>query len=236
MIPYILGGFGPSAAGVILTYQTQDREGRRAFWARVVGFNRISLPWYLFIVLIFPAIVGLSLLIDLALGHPLQAFPTLEAIGATPVALVGMVVIDIITGPLSEELGWRGFGLDQFQARHSPLAAALIIGAFWALWHLPLFLMRGTNQYEWQVGSVRFWLFLLASLPLSVIFTWAANHNRQSILAAVLLHFMYAFTLSLIYPFPTRIYAYVTVLLGLTAVGMVLSLGRSKPNETNEHK
>jgi len=235
-IPHVLGGFGPSAAGIILVYRTQDREGRRAFWARVWGFKRISLPWYLFILFIFPIVVGLSVVIDLALGYPLQAFPTLDAIRATPVALIGMIVIGVVTGPLSEELGWRGFGLDRFQARRSPLAAALIIGAFWAVWHLPLFLMRGTNQYAWQFGSVRFWLFLLASLPLSIIFTWAANHNHRSILAAVLLHFMYAFTLSLIHPFPTRVYAYVTALLCLVAVGIVFILGRSAPPEMDEYE
>jgi hypothetical protein len=29
MIPLLLGGFGPSIAGIIMTYRTQDREGRR---------------------------------------------------------------------------------------------------------------------------------------------------------------------------------------------------------------
>ncbi len=42
-IPYLVAGFGPSAAGVIMMYRTRDRGERRDFWRRVVDFKRISL-------------------------------------------------------------------------------------------------------------------------------------------------------------------------------------------------
>jgi membrane protease YdiL (CAAX protease family) len=225
----MLGGFGPSVAAIILIYRSQGRERRRSFWNRVLSFKRISAGWYLFIVLIFPLLFGLSFLIDQALGYPQPAFPTLGAIKENPISLLGLVILGIITGPISEELGWRGFALDRFQPRCGPGMATLIIGLFWGLWHLPLFFIQGTTQYRWGFGSLRFWLFLLASFPLSAIFTWVANHNNRSILSAILLHFTYNFTLNLIYPFPARIFVYETGMLFVTAIGMMLI---SQPNKT----
>ena len=231
VVPFMLGGFGPSVAAIILTYRSEGKEGRRAFWNRVVSFKRISVGWYLFIALIFPALFGLSFLIDRARGYPPPSFPTLTMIRENPIALVGLIILGILTGPLSEELGWRGFALDRWQADRSPASATLIIGLFWGLWHLPLFFIQGTTQYRWGFGSLRFWLFLTASFPLSGLFTWVYNHNRRSILSAILLHFAYNFTLNLIYPFPARVFVYETVLLFVTAVGLMLILGRSKPDQ-----
>jgi membrane protease YdiL (CAAX protease family) len=237
VIPYMLGGFGPSVAAILLNRRATDQEGRRAFWNRVVSFTRISMRGYLFIFLIFPVLFGLSFLIDRALGYPMPDFPTLKAIRATPIALIGMVLLGIITGPLSEELGWRGFALDRLQDRHGPWIATLIIGLFWGLWHLPLFFIRGTTQYRWGFGSVRFWLFLTASFPLSAIFTSVYNRNNRSILSAVLLHFTYNFTLNLVYPFPARILIYETVLLFITAIALTLGQNNPKsvtPNHDDE--
>ena len=46
MVAYALGGLGPAVAAILLTYLTQDREGRRDYWRRIVDFRRIPLKWY----------------------------------------------------------------------------------------------------------------------------------------------------------------------------------------------
>lgn len=222
LIPYMLGGFGPSVAGIIMVYRSRGRKERRDFWRRVVDFKRISARWYLFTLLIFPALFTLSFTLDRLCGNPLPEFKTMTQIAANPLALVGMVVIGIIAGPLSEELGWRGFALDRLQARWSPLLSSLILAPFWWAWHLPLFFMRGTTQYEWGVGTLAFWLFLAGTVPLSILLTWAYNRNDGSILAAVLVHFMYNFTLGLVSPLPTTVHIFHVVLFYLIAAGLVL--------------
>ena len=221
-IPYILGGFGPSVAGVIMVYRTRDEEGRRDFWRRVVDFKRISAGWYLFILLIFPAVFGVSFLLTTLLGKPLPAFETLTQIAANPLTLIGMMILGIITGPLSEELGWRGFALDPLQERWSPLVSSLVIAPFWWAWHLPLFFMEGRPQSTWGVSTPEFWLFLAGILPLSILHTWVYNENRWSTLAAVLLHFAYNFTWSLVYPISVSVNLLQVVLMSIAAVVLIL--------------
>jgi len=43
VIPLLLGGFGPSIAGIIMNYHTQDKAGRRDFWRRSINFKQIGL-------------------------------------------------------------------------------------------------------------------------------------------------------------------------------------------------
>jgi membrane protease YdiL (CAAX protease family) len=226
VIPYVLGGFGPSVAGIVMTYRSKDKESRRVFWKRLVDFRRISAGWYLFILLVFPVLFAISVLINNSLGNPPPGLERLTQIAANPLLLLGMVVTSLLTGPLAEELGWRGFALDRLQARWSLLVSSLILACFWWVWHLPLFFMKGTTQYKWGVGTPAFWLFAIGIVPLSVLLAWAYNHNGKSTLAAVLVHFAYNFTLGLVYPFSTTVYLLQVVLFSITVAGMVLADSR----------
>lgn len=221
-VALLLGGFGPSVAGIIMVCRTRNEEGRREFWKRVIDFRRISAGWYTFIALVFPAVFAVSFLLDRLLGGPVPEFETLLHIAANPAALMGMVAGGAIMGPLSEELGWRGYALDRLQAQWSPLVSSLILAPLWWGWHLPLFLMRGTTQYAYGLGTTPFWLYLMAIGPLSVLLTWVCNHNGGSILAAILLHFAYNFTVGLVYPFSVRVTSFQTALLWITAGWVVL--------------
>lgn len=222
LIPYVLGGFGPSGAGIIMVYRTETKEERRDFWKRVIDFKRISVRWLLFILFLYPALFGISFFLNGLLENPLAEFKTLEQIAANPILLVGMVAIGIIAGPLSEELGWRGYALDQFQERWSPLVSSLILAPIWWAWHLPLFFMRGTSQYAWGIGSSSFWLFTVSIVPLSILMTWVYNHNQKSILAAILLHFMANIIFGLIYPISVMVYLIQVILLSITTLIVIL--------------
>jgi membrane protease YdiL (CAAX protease family) len=218
----MLGGFGPSAAGIILMYRNSEKHRRRDFWRRVIDFRRISAGWYLFILLVFPASFVMSLFLNGLFGNPLPEIATLAQMAANPLLLLGMAVIGIITGPLSEELGWRGFALDRLQVRWSPLVSSLILAPFWWAWHLPLFFTPGTTQYAWGLGTPRFWLFATGIVPLSIMLTRVYNRNSRSILAAVLLHFTYNFTVGLFQPMSTTVFLLQVVLLYVTALAVML--------------
>ena len=194
MVVYGLGGLGPAAAAILLVYRTQDRKGRRDYWRRIVDFKRIPLGWYGVILLTVPAITMLAALVDRLLGG--QGL-RLEAAGRfleQPLAILPFALIIFFFGPLPEEIGWRGYALDRLQARRGALAASLILGAAWAIWHLPQFFILGTYQYGLGFGSTSFWLFVGGIMASSVLFTWIYNNTARSTLSAILFHFMQNFT------------------------------------------
>lgn len=82
-----------------------------------------------------------------------------------------------------EEIGWRGFALPTMLAHgYRPLTAALILGALWALLHLPLVLPGMLSA-----GTPMPAQFLIV-LTLSIILTWAYLGGGNSLSPAVLLH------------------------------------------------
>jgi hypothetical protein len=94
---------------------------------------------------------------------------------------------------LGEEVGWRGFALPRLLARFSPIAASLLLGAVWGIWHLPSFFVSGLPQAGLQIP-----VFLLGALSLSVIATWIVIHARGSVFLSMLLHFSVNFTLNVL--------------------------------------
>jgi len=49
------------------------------------------------------------------------------------VAQLGSFLPLLIIGPLSEEIGWRGYALDRLQTKWNALVSALIVGLVWGL-------------------------------------------------------------------------------------------------------
>jgi hypothetical protein len=98
----------------------------------------------------------------------------------------------LILGPLSEELGWRGYALERLQARWNALVSSLILGVIWSLWHLPLFYIVGTSQYLYNMSFLG---FLVGTTTTLVLYTWAYNNTGGSIWSAVFLHWMYTYAL-----------------------------------------
>jgi membrane protease YdiL (CAAX protease family) len=192
----LLGLTGPGIAGVGLMYLLYDDGSRRDFWDRVTNPRRIGGRWYLAILLYPPLTFAVAAGIDILLGgsgYTLGGW--VPQIASNPTAFLPTLLFSSLP-PVLEELGWRGYALDQLQRTRSALSAGLILGAIWAIWHLPLFLIGGTNQHD-VVGflTLRFWLFMVGVVALSVAFTWIHNGTGGTILASIMLHSWTNFTL-----------------------------------------
>jgi membrane protease YdiL (CAAX protease family) len=187
-----LGLLGPMLGGIGFACFAHDKSYRRDYWLRLVDARRIPAGWYLVVVLFVPALIAVAALLDVASGGTV----TLELIGkrvvpllAAPATVLAFAFGVFVNGPFPEELGWRGYALDQLQARWNALVSSLVLGIVWALWHLPLFFMPGMLHADRGVGSAWFWLFMATVVATAVIYTWIFNNTRRSTLAAILLHF-----------------------------------------------
>jgi membrane protease YdiL (CAAX protease family) len=180
---FILAVWGPNLAALIVTAAGSGGAGVLALLGRVVRF-RVGGIWYLLALFLVPA--G-GTLIRLASGQP---FVLTSMPGLGMAATLGVL---LITGTLGEEVGWRGFALPRLLRRMSPLAASLLLGAVWGLWHLPSFFVSGLPQAGLAIP-----VFLLGALSLSLIATWILIHARGSVALSMLLHFSVNFTLNVL--------------------------------------
>jgi membrane protease YdiL (CAAX protease family) len=190
----LLGLLGPMVAGITSTYLTRDKEGRRDYWLRFVDFKRIGIRWVPVIFAFVPVLIALAAGFDILSGGSGAAWEesALE-IFAAPWRIIPFALSIFLVGPL-EEFGWRGYVLDRLQEKWNAVMSSLILGVVWSLWHLPLFFIKDTYQYNLGAGSQSFWLFMMGIIPLNFVFTWIFNHTERSTLAAMLFHFMVNFT------------------------------------------
>jgi membrane protease YdiL (CAAX protease family) len=116
-----------------------------------------------------------SLLIVGGLFHAKLRMPSLFALFLS--------ILSIPFGPVWEELAWRGFALRMLQVRYSRLASALILGVYWAAWHVPLWMLT--------MNGLTFALLLIIFGNLacwSVIFSFLYNRSEDSLPVVILLH------------------------------------------------
>jgi membrane protease YdiL (CAAX protease family) len=178
---YIIGGFVPSLVAVFLTWKHQGAAGLRQLGRRMIQFN-IGWRWYLAAVAVVIFSVAAQLVMIRLFG---QTFPM-----PLFLAQLGSVVPLLILGPLSEEIGWRGYALERLQTKWNALVSGLIVGLVWGLWHLPLFFMLGTSQREL---AIPFGGFLAGLMAVSILFTWLHNNTHGSIWTAIFFHWIYTY-------------------------------------------
>jgi membrane protease YdiL (CAAX protease family) len=70
------------------------------------------------------------------------------------------------------------------------VSASLLLGAAWALWHAPLFVIAGYYGTGAPPAPV---LFVVAILVHSVLYTWIYYHTERSVLVVIAFHFMINF-------------------------------------------
>jgi len=186
--PWFISGsgffvFGPSIAGVVIIALTSGKAGLRDLGKRALQW-RVGFTWWAVALLFTGLIILVSIPINLALGGspPSFAFFRQEWYLA-PV----FFALTLLGGPLGEEFGWRGFALPNLQAKYGAVAASLIIGVVWALWHLPLFFQPGSLHA--QIGLSKLPLFILGEIVLATVMTWVYNNTTSSLLVGgIILH------------------------------------------------
>lgn len=83
---------------------------------------------------------------------------------------------NLIRGPLGEELGWRGFVLNELQKKCSPLKSAMIVGVVWAFWHTPLWFLSGYAGIQLLIYIISFLVYIISASVIMTVF-YHRNHN-----------------------------------------------------------
>lgn len=174
-----IAGLGPSLAAIILIIKFEGKSGLKKIWARVFDFRLGSWYWPLFLIL--PAVIILAHLLNvLFFKGSFPATGLLKEPWWIPVLFLVFLVMQF-----SEELGWRGYALDLLQKRWNALVSSVILGFFWAGWHLPMFLTSGFTQHDYHLPFLQFAITLILC---SILITWIQNNTHSSLLPAFVFH------------------------------------------------
>ncbi|MFO7928671.1 MAG: type II CAAX endopeptidase family protein [Candidatus Humimicrobiaceae bacterium] len=220
-----IGAFGPLVAAFLLTSVKYGKKGIIELLKRSVsiGFRKI---WLIPALLLMPVLVGSTLVIYI-LFEGKAGLPEFTLI-SQPWLIIPLFFLSFFAlGAIQEEFGWRGYALDLMQKKWNALLSSLMLGIIWAIWHLPLFFIQGTMQ-----SKVPFYIFLLSTLGVTVIYTWLYNNTKRSILIVLLFHAMHntsfnIFPITLL-PSPGKALLYLTGLQLLVAIIIVCIWGPSK--------
>jgi membrane protease YdiL (CAAX protease family) len=183
MLLMILGIYGASAAGIIMTRVVEGKGSVRRLLRRYTEW-RVGFKWYLVVFFAMPVLVVAAMGIYALQGNAIGRFE----LGALPLALLTAIPA-VLFGPLGEEGGWRGFALPKLQDKYSAFWSSIILGIAHTFWHVPLFwLSAGTPISGGPVTLVGVASFLGMVTIGTFIYTWIFNNTRGSMLMAVLLH------------------------------------------------
>lgn len=117
------------------------------------------------------------------------------ALSFTGLGLMLFAFLDnLVRGPLGEELGWRGYALNELQKKYSPLKSSLIIGVLWGFWHTPLWFASGYTG----MNLIKYILiFMIGILSFSIIVTLFYNLNKNLVIPIVM-HQLFNYSLIIV--------------------------------------
>jgi uncharacterized protein len=179
-----LGVTAPLISAIVVTGLTRGKRGVRRLLGGLKRW-RVGLWWYAAACLLIPVLTVLGIGVRSALGV-VPAVPEGSALAAmlADIGWIGLVltfplqlVVQCFGRPLLEEPGWRGFALPHVRKRIPAAWAALLVGAIWGLWQVPLLLALDENLTI-SLGLITMHGFFLGWLYL----------NTSSLLIAVLGH------------------------------------------------
>lgn len=176
-VPFMNGALiphGPMFAAFTLIALTAGRMGLRTYWKKITHWR--AGWWYLVGPAIILAYTGIAFFMNVMSGATLVTFPQW-----LPMAVFLQL---LFLGGQWEEPGWTGYALPKLEERfanrmHGKTIAALVLGIFRALWHLPLFVY----------GKLYWFDMLVFTFAFQIIIAWLYQRSGRSVPAVMVFHF-----------------------------------------------
>lgn len=188
-----IGGLGPLLSLAMLQRITHQEISLKEILSQI-RFKDWKNLWIAAAIVTIPILSNLGNLIRYLTGGEGR----LQIIKSRPdelgifVVLVMMIhfAASLITSPLFEEPGWRGFALPRLQDKFGRTLGSLVVAVLWWLWHQPMNLTFGLEP---TLHSA------LSMIVLSLIIDSLFNLSGGNLLAAMLAHQSYGTVFTFIY-------------------------------------
>ena len=188
--PWLLGrGYiifaAPTISAVLVAGLTEGKKGLKAIWDRLTTWRASPLSYL--VALLAPALTSVTALgIHSITGGNLPVFPLF----GNPTMLIMIFIMFMLpwqSSAFMEEIGFRGYALEELQERWGPIIGTLILGFFFGAWLLPEFYRVGSAQNALGLGYYPW--FILTEIGFSLVMTWVYNKSGQSsLISGVLMH------------------------------------------------
>lgn len=176
---FIIGGMlcniSPSIAAFIITGITKGKEGTRSLKARFKMKHSVGL---LMLTLFTVLIVNL-------ITKGIAQFTIRTYTFELTVPLLIMGITWPFVSSFGEEFGWRGFILPAFLKKFRPLAAGVLLGTIWEIWHLPMHYMEFRTYGEYMLPAfvvIGFLNLILQSVIMTNIFVRSKGNMKLMVL------------------------------------------------------
>lgn len=166
---------GPFAAALLVLAIGNGWSAVKALFAAMLR-ARVGAHWFALALGLPVVVVALVVVVNVAFGAP---WPRADQLARWP-GMLDTFLVALLFVALGEEPGWRGFLLPRLQQRFAPLMADLVLGAIWALWHLPLLGHAVPSQHVAP--------FLIAVFAATPVLSRLCNGARGSVLLPMLMH------------------------------------------------
>lgn len=210
-----------------------DRKQQLAYLKRCFDIRMIGWKTPLLLILLYGSGCGLSILISTQFfGGSVPEFSGIREIIRAPHLILLYLFFALISGPLNEEFGWRGFSLDHLLVCFGFFRGSLILGFIWGIWHLPWYFYEGNGQYiAWNVHPVHGLFMIISAITTALMCSAVYIMRSRSVSAAALVHLLSNFLVggTIIYPFDTAYIItslYVVAALEIAAVAVIANTER----------
>lgn len=176
----VVGSFGPMVGALVATLATSGMTGVTQLLRRLLPQRSHWRAFVLASYVFAPAVA----LVAVIVGRSDPGAVAANVVLMTLLPIAGLS--SVLTGPIGEELGWRGLLLPWLLERTSAVTASVQVGVVWAVWHLPLWTFE-----PFRAGlpaAVFIPLYLTSIVAVSFVFTWLHLLSAGSVAVAVLAH------------------------------------------------
>ena len=172
----IITAFIPITAASILVYKEEGKSGIGRLFKRIFDYSRIIKKiWYLPIILLPVLMYIMIYVVIFILGLSLP--------NGWHVSFLSIPVLFCLyfLGAVAEETGYMGYAVEPMEERFGALAASILIGIPWAVWHYPSIIQQGHGLtfIAWAT---------LGTVTVRVLIVWLFNNTGKSLFACILFH------------------------------------------------